>query len=431
MSDSTSLLTQLTTSQAGKEATVNELMNAASPATVFGRRQSSSGLAWDYFGGRFNANGTLTAIGNGTLTLTASTTCYIEVNPAGTVSFNTTGFTAGSIPLYSVVTGASTVTSYLDFRHPHIPLAVATHGATSKVTPVDLDELPIADSATAFTLKKLTWANLKATLAAWINGNLIAGYFTSLTSSGVSTVSYLADAGADQYILENTSSANVQTKFSGIQFRGRDTINAGKDVGKIRVYPIDANYVSSYMGFWTRTADTPTERMRIYNTGNIVIGGSLVDDGVNRIQIGGNASVSGNASVMGTLNTQKSISTVSTGYPNTGLTIGWNFTGAQGEVDFLLGPQGGQGGLNIYQLNSSGAIVSAAPIFSLSSTGALANQGPATLSSGYTVATLPAGTAGARAYVTDATAPTYLGALTGGGTVTCPVFYNGTAWVSA
>jgi hypothetical protein len=50
---------------------------------------------------------------------------------------------------------------------------------------------------------------------------------------------------------------------------------------------------------------------------------------------------------------------------------------------------------------------------------------------GYTVATLPAGTVGDRAYVTDATGPTYLGTLTGGGAVTCPVFYNGAAWVSA
>lgn len=50
---------------------------------------------------------------------------------------------------------------------------------------------------------------------------------------------------------------------------------------------------------------------------------------------------------------------------------------------------------------------------------------------GYTVATLPAGTLGDIAYVTDATTPTYLGALTGGGAVRCPVFYNGTAWVSA
>jgi len=36
-----------------------------------------------------------------------------------------------------------------------------------------------------------------------------------------------------------------------------------------------------------------------------------------------------------------------------------------------------------------------------------------------------------RAYVTDALAPIYLGTLTGGGAIKCPVFYNGTAWVSA
>lgn len=48
----------------------------------------------------------------------------------------------------------------------------------------------------------------------------------------------------------------------------------------------------------------------------------------------------------------------------------------------------------------------------------------------YTVATLPTGIQGAFAYVTDATAPTYLGSLTGGGAVVCPVFYNGSAWVS-
>ena len=48
----------------------------------------------------------------------------------------------------------------------------------------------------------------------------------------------------------------------------------------------------------------------------------------------------------------------------------------------------------------------------------------------YTVSTLPEGTQGDTAYVTDATSPTYLGVLTGGGSVKCPVFYNGTAWVS-
>jgi hypothetical protein len=37
---------------------------------------------------------------------------------------------------------------------------------------------------------------------------------------------------------------------------------------------------------------------------------------------------------------------------------------------------------------------------------------------------------GAHAIVTDAVLPTYLGALTGGGAVVCPVFYNGASWVS-
>jgi hypothetical protein len=49
---------------------------------------------------------------------------------------------------------------------------------------------------------------------------------------------------------------------------------------------------------------------------------------------------------------------------------------------------------------------------------------------GYTVATLPAGTQGDTAFVTDAVAPTYLGPLVGGGAVVTPVFYNGTAWVA-
>lgn len=122
MSDSTSLLTQLTTAQAGKETTVNELMNAISQTAFGGRRQSTSGLSWDYFGGRVLVDGVSTAIANGTVTLTASVTNYVESTRAGVVSNNTTAFTPGSIALYSVVTGASTVTSYQDHR-PWVKLA--------------------------------------------------------------------------------------------------------------------------------------------------------------------------------------------------------------------------------------------------------------------------------------------------------------------
>ena len=50
---------------------------------------------------------------------------------------------------------------------------------------------------------------------------------------------------------------------------------------------------------------------------------------------------------------------------------------------------------------------------------------------GYTVATLPTGVVGMRAYVTNALAPAYGVAVAGGGAVTIPVFYNGTAWICA
>jgi hypothetical protein len=38
---------------------------------------------------------------------------------------------------------------------------------------------------------------------------------------------------------------------------------------------------------------------------------------------------------------------------------------------------------------------------------------------------------GARSFVTDAVSPAFLGPLTGGGSVVCPVFCNGTAWLVA
>jgi hypothetical protein len=50
---------------------------------------------------------------------------------------------------------------------------------------------------------------------------------------------------------------------------------------------------------------------------------------------------------------------------------------------------------------------------------------------GYTVAGLPAGAVGDTAYVTDALGPAYGVAVTGGGAVTVPVFYDGTNWITA
>jgi hypothetical protein len=141
MSSSTSHLDLLAQSQLSPDITVNDLANAGSPAMLFARRGSlCSGLNWFYYGGTMLVDGVLTAIANNAaaLVLSASATNYIESTRAGVVSKNTTGFTPGSIPLYTAVTGASTVTSYTDQRAwvqpEHITSSVSVAVTAADVT---------------------------------------------------------------------------------------------------------------------------------------------------------------------------------------------------------------------------------------------------------------------------------------------------------
>lgn len=126
MANSTTNLDLIATAQASKEVTANDLFDAGSPATLYGRRATStSGLTWGFYGGDILVDGVLTEIANGTVALTASATNFVEATRAGSLSANTTGFTAGRIPLYEVVTGTATVTSYTDRRSWVQPVHVA------------------------------------------------------------------------------------------------------------------------------------------------------------------------------------------------------------------------------------------------------------------------------------------------------------------
>lgn len=119
MANSSTNLNLIESGQSQKEVTANALFDAASPAMIFGRNSVTTyALSWGYYGGMFRkADGTFTPIANGTIALTASNTNYIEADPAdGSVSKNTSGFSSGAIPLYEIVVGSSTVTSYTDYR---------------------------------------------------------------------------------------------------------------------------------------------------------------------------------------------------------------------------------------------------------------------------------------------------------------------------
>ena len=123
MANSTSNIDAISVSQASKEVTANAFFDAASQAATYGRRAStSSGLTWGYYGGNVvKSDGATAQIANGTLTLTVSTTNYIvaaKATGAVSVATATTNWdnTTDYWRLYSVVCGASTVTSWSDVR---------------------------------------------------------------------------------------------------------------------------------------------------------------------------------------------------------------------------------------------------------------------------------------------------------------------------
>lgn len=87
-------------------------------------------------------------------------------------------------------------------------IAPATNAATSKATPVDADELPITDSNASFVLKKLTWANLKATFLNTVNKFLVAQRVTITnvsSSAGILTLDLNASNDFSIQLSENTT----------------------------------------------------------------------------------------------------------------------------------------------------------------------------------------------------------------------------------
>jgi hypothetical protein len=125
MANSTTIIQQIIAG-ANADVRVNENFDAASPAMMFGRRAAATtGLTWAYYGGSISINGVPTDIANGTVTLTASATNYVGLTQAGVVAVASTADPL-HIPLYTVVTGASTVTSYTDNRGPMKPYGIGT-----------------------------------------------------------------------------------------------------------------------------------------------------------------------------------------------------------------------------------------------------------------------------------------------------------------
>lgn len=82
-----------------------------------------------------------------------------------------------------------------------------TYAATSKATPVDADVLPLADSAASFGLKKLTWANAKATLKT---------HFDSLYfSTGDAKLTFKTTADSGWVMMDDKTVGNAASGATG------------------------------------------------------------------------------------------------------------------------------------------------------------------------------------------------------------------------
>lgn len=136
----------LTFTQADKNFT--DLQAAANASQrAWGQKESATtGLVFGYYGGPSFNGTTWTSVGDGTVTLAASQTNYVERTAAGVVSANTTGWSSGKVPLAMVVTGPTSITTINDFRSGTVADAStfkhSLSGSVRRTLQEKLDEWP-------------------------------------------------------------------------------------------------------------------------------------------------------------------------------------------------------------------------------------------------------------------------------------------------
>lgn len=129
------------------------------------------------------------------------------------------------------------------------------HGATAKTTPVDADTMPLIDSAASNVLKKVTWANIKATLVA-----------TFLTFTNKIAIAATATSGAALRVIRDLGSGSTDSAvFELIQE------NAGDDQAAMYVRQDGSGAIAQFY-------DGATQTVTIADGGNLGIAGATAPD---------------------------------------------------------------------------------------------------------------------------------------------------------
>lgn len=155
-------------------------------------------------------------------------------------------------------------------------VAGATVAAAGKTTPIDADSIPLVDSAASNVLKKLTWANVKATLLTWLRlsttiipvnapqGFLINGKIVPSVASNNLTVALKTLAGADPsatdpvYCRIGDTVRTITAALTYTSNAGSNYLNAGsaelatKEIDYFVYLNYRASNATMYIGFSRR-----------------------------------------------------------------------------------------------------------------------------------------------------------------------------------
>lgn len=338
---------------------------------------------------RLSANGNVTIITNQT------TGTWTAGGPSGTGTITLGQSTASQTTNIQAGVTASGSTKTINLG------TGAASGATSTIT---IGSATSGATQTTTINGRVTLAPIGASAAAWTNAgiNLIqsAATFTDTTSSGTVAAIYVNNFAAQTVAATNSTTV---TRLYGTFF-----VNpvAGTNVTATERFALGADTL--------RVIGTSSFGGTISGAGISLSGGIIFSTTTSAIDIG----------LLQTTGTLALGSTAQTGI----MTLGRS-TASQ-TTDIQAGATA-SGSTKTINLGTGGLSGSTTTITIGSTFGTSITFNAPIRMAGFTVATLPAaGTAGRRAYVTDALAPTFLTALVGGGAVVSPAFDNGTAWVA-
>jgi hypothetical protein len=207
---------------------------------------TTTGLTWGYKGGLLRTTSTVTAIADGTVSLTDDTTNYIEIGTDGTVYVVASAFTAGRLPIRTVVCASGVQTTSTDMRsffsitHDAVtvsePISVSGQALSiindADATITEIDTGVLADSDTVVPTSKAVFAQMQLQMLK-TGSNLAIG----------------SDADGDMYYRASSALARLVKGIDAAAFWGLKNLRIiephASDHTKVTINPL--NYTIPFM----------------------------------------------------------------------------------------------------------------------------------------------------------------------------------------